>query len=120
MFQNVAAEIFTKQIVSVKPSKTTNNDYIDVGFQGSSGKFKYTDPKWNAALPNGQWNEDQYLMFVKWAAHDKTYNKTYVTSEDSDQTVHPPGMARVLVHPSLDRPKADPSLCQMELSKAVY
>ena len=26
----------------------------------------------------------------------------HVTSKDSDQPVHPPSMARVLVHPSLD------------------
>ena len=36
-------------------------------------------------------------------AHDETYNKTCVTNKDSDQPVHPPGMARVLVYPSLDR-----------------
>ena len=30
-------------------------------------------------------------------AHDKIYNKPYVTSKDSDQHVHPPSMARVLV-----------------------
>ena len=34
-------------------------------------------------------------------AHDKTYNKTCVTSKDSDQPVHTPSMARVLVYPSL-------------------
>ena len=33
-------------------------------------------------------------------AHDKTYSKTYVTNKY--QPVHPPSMARVLVHPSLD------------------
>ena len=38
-------------------------------------------------------------------AHDKTYNKTCVTSKGSDQDVHPPSMARVLVHPSLDSPE---------------
>ena len=35
----------------------------------------------------------------------KIYNKTYVTSNDSDGPVHPPSMARVLVHPSLDSPE---------------
>ena len=35
-------------------------------------------------------------------AHDKTYNKTCVTSKDSDQPVHPSSMARVLVHPCKD------------------
>ena len=34
-------------------------------------------------------------------AHDKTY-KICVTSQDSDQLVHPPSMARVFVYPSLD------------------
>ena len=33
-------------------------------------------------------------------AHDKTHNKTYVTSNDSDQPEHPPSMERVLVYPS--------------------
>ena len=35
------------------------------------------------------------------SAHDKTYNKTYVTSKDSDQSVHSPCLTRALVHPSL-------------------
>ena len=35
-------------------------------------------------------------------AHDKTYNKTCLTSKDSDQSVHPLSMARVLVYSSLD------------------
>ena len=34
-------------------------------------------------------------------AHDKTYNKTYQTSKDSDQPIHPPSMASVLVYSSL-------------------
>ena len=34
--------------------------------------------------------------------HDKTYNTTCVSSKDSDQSVHPPSMARVFVYPSLD------------------
>ena len=34
------------------------------------------------------------------------YNKTCVTSKDSDQHVHTPSMARVLVYPSLDSPEA--------------
>ena len=32
----------------------------------------------------------------------KTYNKTCVTSKDSDQVIHPLSMARGLVYPSLD------------------
>ena len=35
-------------------------------------------------------------------ALNQTYNKICVTSKDSDQPVHPPSMARVLVYPSLD------------------
>ena len=50
-----------------------------------------------------------YLIFEtsKWntynePAHDKTYSKTCVASKDSDQTVHPPSMARFLIYLSLD------------------
>ena len=39
-------------------------------------------------------------------AHDKTYNKTCMTSKDTGQPVHIPSMARVLVYPSLDSPEA--------------
>ena len=35
-------------------------------------------------------------------AHDKTYNKTCVTSKDSDLPVHPPSVTKVLVYPSLN------------------
>ena len=38
--------------------------------------------------------------------HDKTYNKTCVTSKDYDQPVHPPSMERILLHPSLSSPEA--------------
>ena len=34
--------------------------------------------------------------------HDKTYNKTCVTGNNSDWFVHPPSMAIVLVYQSLD------------------
>ena len=33
-------------------------------------------------------------------AHDKSYNKTFVTSKDSDQPANPPSMAKVLIYPS--------------------
>ena len=33
--------------------------------------------------------------------HDKTYNKTCVTSKGSGQPVHSPSMTRILIHPSL-------------------
>ena len=35
-------------------------------------------------------------------AHDRAYNKTCVTSKDSDQPVHPPSKARVLDYSSLN------------------
>ena len=38
-------------------------------------------------------------------AHEKTYNKTCVINEDSEQPLHPPSMARVLNHYSLDSPE---------------
>ena len=38
-----------------------------------------------------------------WAAHDRTYNRTCVTSKD--QPVHPPSMANVFV-PFFDSPEA--------------
>ena len=39
-------------------------------------------------------------------AHDKIYNKTCVTSKASDQSVHPPSIARIFVYLSLDSPEA--------------
>ena len=45
------------------------------------------------------------------SAHDKTYNKTCVTSKDSDQPVHPPSMARKLVYPSWDSLEAVEDTC---------
>ena len=44
-------------------------------------------------------------------ANDKTYNKTCVTSKDSDQPVHSPSMARVLFYPSLDSLNAEEGTC---------
>ena len=44
-----------------------------------------------------------FFFYIKYEpAHDNTYNKTCVTSKDSDRPVHTPSMARVLVYPSLD------------------
>ena len=48
-------------------------------------------------------------------AQDKTYNKTCVTSKDSDQPVYPPCMASVLCHPSLDRPGAVEGACDQQI-----
>ena len=45
------------------------------------------------------------------SSHDKTSNKTCVTSKDSDQPVHPPSIARVFIHPSLDSSEAVEGIC---------
>ena len=47
----------------------------------------------------------EYIHVIE-PAHDRTYNKTCVTSKYLDQPVHPPSMARVLMYPSLDRLEA--------------
>ena len=47
-------------------------------------------------------------------ALDKNYNKTCVTSKDSDQPVDPPSEARVFVHPSLDGPEAVEGTCDWQ------
>ena len=44
-------------------------------------------------------------------AHDESYNKTFVTSKDSDQPEHPSSMARVLVYSSLDSLEAVEGSC---------
>ena len=42
------------------------------------------------------------LDFKRASAHQKkSYNKTYATTKDSDQPMHAPNIARVLVYPSL-------------------
>ena len=46
------------------------------------------------------WLQSIVIKFCYEPAHDKTYNKTCVTSKDSDQPVHPPSMPMVLVYPS--------------------
>ena len=43
----------------------------------------------------------EYIM-INEPAHDKTYNKTCVTSTDSYLPVHPSSMAKVLFYPSLE------------------
>ena len=43
--------------------------------------------------------------------HDKTYNKTCVTSTDKDRPVHPPSMAKVLVCPTLDSTEVVEGVC---------
>ena len=46
--------------------------------------------------------------------HNKTYNKTCVTSKDSDQPVHLPSIAVVLVYPSLDSREAVEGTCDQQ------
>ena len=50
-------------------------------------------------------------IFIFEPAHDKTYNKTGVTSKDSDLSVHPLSMASVLVYPSFDSLDAVEGTC---------
>ena len=45
---------------------------------------------------------DSLGIFAYIPADDKTYNKTCVISKYSDQPVHLPSMASVLVYPTLD------------------
>ena len=48
--------------------------------------------------------------------HDKTYNEACVTSKDSDQPLHLPSEARVLICPSLDIPDVvEGTCCQLRL-----
>ena len=47
-------------------------------------------------------------------AHEKTYNKTFVISKYSDQPVHPPSMARVIVHLFLDSLEAVQGTCNQQ------
>ena len=47
-------------------------------------------------------------------AHDKTYNKTFVTSKDSDQSIHSPSMAMVLIYPSLDSLETVEGMCDQQ------
>ena len=48
-------------------------------------------------------NSADNILMITEQAHDNTCNKTCVTSKDSDQSVHLPSTARVLVYHSLDR-----------------
>ena len=55
-----------------------------------------------------------YIFFLLEPVHDKTYNKTCVTSKNSDSPVHPPSMTRVLIHPSLDSQEAVEGSCDQQ------
>ena len=55
------------------------------------------------------WNYRDKIPYE--TVHDKTYNKTCVTSKDLDQPVHPPSKARVLVYLSLDSLEAVEGTC---------
>ena len=50
-------------------------------------------------------------QFIFEPAQDKTYNKTCVTRKDSDQPVHPPSTAKILVYPSPDSLEAVEDTC---------
>ena len=52
-----------------------------------------------------------YRSITTELAHDKTCNKTCVTNKDSDQPVHLPITAMILVYPSLDSPEAVEGTC---------
>ena len=52
-----------------------------------------------------------FFIFFQKLYEPAHYNKTFVTSKDSDQSVHPPSMARVLVYSILDSLKAEEGTC---------
>ena len=71
---------------------------------------------------------DLYIYIIE-PAHDKTYNKTCATSEDSDQPAHPRSLIRVfadrifiLDHPKMDKRKPLPYWLdvQADMSLAGY
>ena len=49
---------------------------------------------------------DSRHKWVNEPAHDNPYNKTSVTSKDSDEPVHSPNMERVLVYSPLNNLEA--------------
>ena len=51
------------------------------------------------SLSEGKFFDVLYIYETAW---EKTYNKTFMTSRDSDQPVHSSNMSRVLVYPYLD------------------
>ena len=51
-------------------------------------------------------------MNINEPAQDKTYNKICATSKDSDQPVHQPSMARILIYPYLDSLVAVEGTCK--------
>ena len=56
----------------------------------------------------------EYTIFfqkITEPANDKTCNKTFVTSKDSDQPVHPPSIARVFIYPALSSSEAVEGTC---------
>ena len=50
-------------------------------------------------------------FITTYPAHNKTYNKTCVTSKVSDQPVHLPNKARILSYPTLDGLEAVEGAC---------
>ena len=62
----------------------------------------------NTAL---EWSIVKMLGLLIGPVYDITYNKICVTSKDWNQPVHPPNMASILVHPSLDWLEAVEGTC---------
>ena len=55
-----------------------------------------------------------YLNRLGFLMHHKTYNKTCVTSKNSDQPVHPPSMARVLIYSIFNSLEAVEGTCHQQ------
>ena len=66
--------------------------------RGPSGEFEV-----QPVPENGSWMLVSSLYRkTNMSQHTKKYNKTCVTSKDSDQPLHLPSIARVLIYPLLD------------------
>ena len=108
------------------PQRGTSNEYPQHIFCGEIRKIFCGYPLLSWAMSNepvqmgkmvwiGPFHIDLKIPFplIYEPVHNKTYNKTCVTSKD--QPIHPPSMTMVLIYPSLDSleadAKADLSLC---------
>ena len=68
----------------------------------------------SAAVLIGALRINEIQIFSE-SAHNKTYKKNCLTRKYTDQPVHPLGMARVLVYPSLDSLKAVEVTCDQQI-----
>ena len=98
-----ATHIFSAKnirILYIESTKTVNkmtlNELVKLTMLWTTGPW-YSTSSQTLRAPSKYWN----LLQLNEPGHDKTYNKTCVTSKDSDQHVYPPRLARVLVYPSL-------------------